>query len=201
MAAVENLCSRAVLLDKGILLMNDHTDKIIDHYLKEMMPSSIVDTTLADRKDRSGNGAVKFTNFYLEDEKGNRLKAARSGMNLYLVFEFKCSKDTPQKNIDIGFSVHSLNEQLLLVLYSSYLNQIFEQVPYSGKFKCFIPKIPLASGRYRVGGRITVNGEEADWPAKGIGYLDIEAGDFYGTGSKGFEQAPFLINGNWKVTE
>lgn len=35
MAAVENLCSRAILLDKGRVIMNDRTSKVLKFYLKE----------------------------------------------------------------------------------------------------------------------------------------------------------------------
>ena len=89
---------------------------------------------------------------------------------------------------------------MLFVLYSSYLGRIFETVPPAGAFRCFVPKLPLPPGRYRVGARVTVGGEEADWPRDGVGYLDVEAGDFYASGSKGFGgTALFLVSGQWEV--
>jgi len=201
MAAVENLCNRAVLVDKGVLIKKDETKKVIDCYLKEVVPFAVEGTPLADRKDRSGNGFVKFTGFHIEDEKGCRLKAARSGMNICFVFEFISGKAVPLSNVDVGFSIHSMSEQLLFVLYTSYVGQTFEKISHSGKFKCILPALPLVAGRYRVGARITVNGEEADWPSNGIGYLDVEAGDFFGTGHQGFEKASFLMSGTWNLTK
>ncbi|MGH7902279.1 MAG: hypothetical protein ACRENZ_11140, partial [Thermodesulfobacteriota bacterium] len=104
------------------------------------------------------------------------------------------------RNIDMGFSIHSPNDQPLFVLYSSYVGQVFQTLPFSGEFRCLVPKLPLAGGRYRVGARVTVSNEDADWPRDGVGYLNVESADFYGTGSKGIDRSDcFLIAGEWKV--
>jgi hypothetical protein len=44
-------------------------------------------------------------------------------------------------------------------------------------------------------------GEEVDWPQEPIGFIDVVAGDFYHTGSKGFDGgAPLLLGGDCRVT-
>ena len=89
---------------------------------------------------------------------------------------------------------------MLFVLYSSYIGQSFESVPPDGIFRCHVSNLPLSPDRYLVGARLTVGGEESDWPWNGVGYLDVEIGDFYGTGSKGFDgTTPFLVAGKWEV--
>ena len=73
-------------------------------------------------------------------------------------------------------------------------------IPKFGVIKCQVPKFPLSPGRYKVGARVVVNGIEADWPLDGIGYIDVELGDYYGTGSKGFEgNSIYLLNGKWQI--
>ena len=43
-----------------------------------------------------------------------------------------------------------------------------------------------------------VGGDEADWPRERIAFLDVEAGDFYGTGAKGCEASTsVLVDGDW----
>ena len=54
-------------------------------------------------------------------------------------------------------------------------------VPSNGQFICRIPRLFLAPGRYRIGARVLERGEEADWPRDGVGYLEVEGGDYYGT--------------------
>ena len=62
---------------------------------------------------------------------------------------------------------------------------------------CKVDNLFLAPGRYRVSARILAGQDESDWLLDGVGYLDVEAGDFYGTGSKGYGQYPILLNGSW----
>jgi hypothetical protein len=45
-----------------------------------------------------------------------------------------------------------------------------------------------------------MGGEEADWPRRAVGYIDVEPGDLFGTGRLGIEgRAPFLVEGSWTV--
>jgi len=199
MPAIENLCGRSMLLNEGEVIRQGDSKHIINYYIETFIPSVIDDIPLAERKDRSGNGRVKLTSFHIEDSMGNNLISARSGMDVVFVFGFQCREGDDPKNVDVGFSIHSSNEQTLFVLYSSYLGQIFQNVPSVGEFRCLVSNIPLSSGRYRVGARVTVGGEEADWPRDGIAFLDVETGDFYASGSKGSGNTPFLVTGKWEL--
>jgi lipopolysaccharide transport system ATP-binding protein len=70
----------------------------------------------------------------------------------------------------------------------------------SGEFRCHVAKFPLAPGRYCVGTRLLAGGEEADWLRNWVGYIDVELGDFYGSGSSGFNgPAPVLMSGQWSM--
>jgi len=202
MAAIENLCGKAMLLDAGRVILQGDVRQVIGRYLQTVLPSTIEGVPLVERKDRSGNGRIRLTGFHIEDAEGNRLTTARSGMDVEFVFAFECLDEEGPRGVDVGFSIHSSNDQTLLVLYSSYLGQIFDAVPSTGAFRCFVPKLPLSAGHYRVGARVTVGGEEADWPRNGVAHLDVVPGDFYGTGSEGFGRAtPFLLSGTWHVQE
>ena len=131
------------------------------------------------------------------------MAALQSGLDAVFVFSY-CSNQLSStiRNVDMGFSLHDTTNKTLSVLYSSYLNRTFTLTSKKGEIRCRIPNFPIAAGRYRIGARITVSGEEADWPRDGIGYFDVIEGDFYGTGKRGFgEGALFLLKGEWKVTE
>ncbi|PKN20623.1 MAG: ABC transporter ATP-binding protein [Deltaproteobacteria bacterium HGW-Deltaproteobacteria-6] len=198
MAAIENLCGKAILMDNGRIAMQGNTAKAIQYYLEVVIPSVIEEIPLAARKDRSGNGIIRLTSFHIEDVHGNKLVAARSGMDIVLVFGYQSPASEQLRDADIGFSIR--DKETLSVLYSSYVGQTFETVPPKGQFHCLVKRIPLAMGHYQIGARVTVSGEEADWPRNAVGYLDIEAGDFYGTGREGFgASAPLLLMGQWTI--
>jgi lipopolysaccharide transport system ATP-binding protein len=201
MAAIENLCSRSLLLKDGQIIEIGRTDKVINYYLGHILNPPIEDNLLLRRTDRRGSGQIKLTGFHIEDTEGNKLAAAKSGDEIVFVFGYITPSSLPHRDVDIGFSLHSYtHNQTLAVFYSSFVNTVFGKVPNNGLFKCKVPKLPFAPGRYRVGARIVVDGVEADWPQDGVGFLDVESGDFYGSGRKGFEgNTPFLFLGEWQV--
>jgi len=203
MAAVQNLCDQCFLLEKGSITQSGESQKVVTHYLQKVLEPALVETNLADRKDRSGTGIIRLTGFHIEDGCGNRLAALQSGLDAVFVFSY-CSNQLRStiRNVDMGFSLHDTTNKTLSVLYSSYLNRTFTLTSKKGEIRCWIPSFPLAAGRYRIGARITVSGVEADWPRDGIGFFDVIEGDFYGTGKRGFgEGVLFLLKGEWKVTE
>jgi hypothetical protein len=143
---------------------------------------------------------IRLTGFHIEDVHGNKLMAARSGMDIVLVFGYQSRAPEQLRDADIGFSIR--DKGTLSVLYSSYVGQTFHTVPPIGEFRCLVAKLPLSIGHYHVGARVTLGDQEADWPRNAVGYLDIEAGDFYGTGREGFgASAPLLLMGQWTIQD
>ncbi|HUI06236.1 MAG TPA: ABC transporter ATP-binding protein [Verrucomicrobiae bacterium] len=200
MAAIENLCTSALLLDDGRIVRRGATPQVIGHYLETVLPALVQGMPLSERVDRTGTGTVQFSSFHVEDAQGNRLAAVRSGMDVVFVFGYQCRDGEKPKDVDVGFSLTSGKGQMLCVLYSSYLGQYFNGLSGSGFVRCRVPKFPFPPGRYSVGARVVVAGEESDWPRNWVAFLDVEGGDFYGSGSGGFGSAtPYLLSGEWSA--
>lgn len=200
MAAIENLCSRAIFLEKGQFSAAGETREIIHKYLSSTRPASKGKHELAGRKDRTGNGTLILTSFHVESVSGTTLDAVASGMDVDFVLGYECPKGRLNGSVDIGISLQTEHEQLLWVLYSSYLGKLFSDLPLTGEFRCRIRRFPVSAGNYIVGARVLVGGEEADWPQNGIAQLSVEEGDFWGAGSAGLGKvAPILMDGDWMV--
>ena len=199
MAAVQRLCSICTLLDDGHIGLSGATNTVIAEYLEKILPA-LADIPLAKRTDRSGNGRARFTSFHVEDRDGRRVPALQSGMDAVFVFGYACMPNEVPKDVSVGFGLYAGDGRLLFVLYSSYTDQDFSSIPRAGEFRGLIPHLPLNPGRYRVGARLVVASVEADWPKDTIGYVDVEGGDFFGTGRRGFEgRSDFLVDGSWLV--
>jgi lipopolysaccharide transport system ATP-binding protein len=203
MAAIESLCKRGFLLEKGRLVREGEPRDVINYYLRAILPSMTEETLLSEGIERSGNGTVRLTGFHMEDQDGRTLNAVRNGMNFAFVFHFSCRDGENPNGVDIGFSLHTANDVTLFGLYRSYTAAAFDQIPRKGQFRCFVSDFPVTPGHYRVHARITVRGEEADWPRNGVGFVDVEPGDFYRTGSIGFTDGPslFMLKGDWEVED
>ena len=200
--AVRNLCLTGILLESGRVRQIGPAPEVIDRFVKGV-ESTIVTTSLALRTDRTGSGKIRLIDFFVEDEERNRVQTVASGMNIDLVFTLQCDDLATSRQFDIGFSFHKPDGEILTVLYSSYNASFYQPTGKIGTFRCRISRLPLNAGRYRIGARVMLGVEECDWPRDGISFLDVELGDFYGTGSRGFEGntpslvTPFLISGEW----
>ena len=70
----------------------------------------------------------------------------------------------------------------LLVLSTHLAREDFAEAPANlARIIIKIPRLALAPGRYGLTLYSAVNGETADW-IKNAGWLDVEPGDYYGTG-------------------
>lgn len=197
MAAVENLCGRGLLIEHGRLVVDGPVSKVIEEYIGRQ--EDRLRGGLTGETRRTGSGGVIFKSFSLEGTDRRPLPMARSGQDVVLVFTVHNGTGRPQEHVDVGFSLFTSNGQPLTVLYASYTGKLLTVDIGTVEIRCRIERLPLAPGRYRVGGRVVVAGVEADYPTDGLGLLEVEGGDFYGTGHAGFEgPTPVLVDGSWE---
>jgi lipopolysaccharide transport system ATP-binding protein len=197
LSAIRSITDRAILFDGGRISKVGKTSDVADYYTNSILPK-IADSNLATRKDRSGNGKVKLTKFYITDEHDNKTKNLESGKKYTFSFDYFCPSPRSTKNLDLGFNVGTRSGQSLFLMYLSFSGNLRKSVKSKGTFQFVIPKLPLAAGEYIVGARALVNGEEADYPNQ-VGTFTVLDGDYYQTG-RVLEQrhSPMFIDGYWK---
>ena len=197
MTSVKSLCDRGIVLKNGEAFFQGNTDEAINFYLATK--KQIIPEDLSEIENRSGNGKVRFRSFHIEHLNGQLIENVLSGDTVVFCFEI----DVYDKNgtVDLGFSLHDQNDNLISVLYSSYQNKTIS-VEKNGKvvIRCVIPHLALGEGKYIVKGRIEFDKKESDWPKLPLGKFNVVKGDFYGTGNLGFKGTPkFLIRGEWDI--
>ena len=198
MSAIEHLCHRAIVLGSGNVKFLGETKPAIKFYLDDT--DKYLENTDLSLIKRTGTGDIKIIDFYVEDLSGKRVSAVASGDDINLVFCYQKEAEKELSNVSIGFSLHSQIGDTLSVFYSDYAGTTFARLPKYGRIKCRLREFSYSFGKYLIGGRITVNGVEADWPQSPIGVINVEAGDFYGTGNantKGI--GPVLMKGYWHL--
>jgi lipopolysaccharide transport system ATP-binding protein len=199
MATVKALCNHGLFLESGRLRLAGSVQEITEAYTAAN--NKMVETTeLAARTDRSGSGMVKLVDFFLEDTAGNAIDTVLTGDDIVFCFTLKCGNEKA-RNIDFGLNFYDSEDRNMGVLYSSYQKIFFEGQPGELMMvKCVVPSFPFTIGTYKVGTRILVNNEEADWLLGGAGFIAVENGDYFGTGSIGFSHhhmTNFL--GRWHI--
>jgi lipopolysaccharide transport system ATP-binding protein len=197
MGAMQNLCSRAFLIDQGQLVLSGETRKVVSSYLANNYQR---DGDPFSKCSRSGNGKIRITSFHTESADGQILANAVSGEPIVLVIGFENSDENLSK-VSVGFSIHTENEFGLLLYYSHFSNVLFSNLPRRGQFRCLVDKCPLAPGSYLVMLRVIAGGDEVDWPKVYIP-ISVLMGDFYSVGSFDSNLSTWgsiLVKGDWSI--
>ena len=199
MAAVQGLCSSALILHFGRLMDEGDPRAIVAKYVQMMSTPS--QAFLKGFHNRTGNKAVLFDSFHVENESGTPITTVMSGQTIAFVFRYHCPGGSIRGPVNVGFGLHLPTGERLTILYASHTGQEFRCIPESGEFRCVVQRFPFNPGRYFMFPRIEVGMVEADFPREGVGFFDVDVGDFYGTGRQTHDRSPspFLIVGDWQV--
>jgi len=178
MAAVESLCSRALLLEHGESIAIGETREVLDAYLSLVTATGAQDLAL--RKDRQGNGKLRFMSLgvHAGDDNGPG-DVVRCGEDLAFAVGYRATQNL--KTVSIAIGVYTTSGQLLFLLENEMAGSAWETAPEKGRVSCLVRRLPLAPGQYAINLCCYVNGVLADW-VQSAGSLTVEAGDFFGTG-------------------
>ena len=196
MAAIQNLCDKAILLTDGKVEMVDETAKVISKYLS--VGSSINSIPVNLRTDRQGNGALRFTGIaFIDNNTNKKISEIQCGSDVRFRLFF-ARKEPVLKNLSFAIGINDDHEQRICLLSNEMLNQKIDMGEGSPDFIDIVVKeFPLAPGKYNLTMFSSVQGETADWIQNAF-YFDVCSGDFYGTGKElPGGQGNFLINYNF----
>ena len=179
MASIRSLCTRGVLLEKGMVKLDTTVDEAVSHYLmdNDSLQSGI---SLLDRKDRKGTGLARFSNFeVLVDEKSKTQVLLQQPVS----FRMSILSNEDIDNCTIMYSVY--NSMGVMVFSSNsrfasddkidlHKGENVIRVNYDG--------FPLSIGSYKVNVRLWDKYEkDIDW-VEGAFEFEIVESDIYGTG-------------------
>ena len=180
MALVANLCRRCILLNSGCVTHTGDSSEVIRHYMDETREA--VSITLADRRDRHGNGALRFTAAHVRTS-GNQAETCWiSGQPGRLIVEFEnnSKEDLRKVQFSVGFDDPSGQRILLL---DSGLTGDFEHAiaAETDRIEILLDEVPLMPGSYGFTLYAAIGGDVADW-LQNAGSITVEPGDFFRTG-------------------
>ncbi len=190
MAAVENLCPRAIWIDGGEIRADGESKEIIKQYLSTFAGVNESATKLREIKTRRGAGEVRFEaiEFLSTDKQPQKLICSGDDLRIRLHYEVHQKVTNPHFGVeiysDLGTMITSVNSWA-----TGY--EIAELTPGKGHIEVEINFLNLMPGRYYV----------SLWAAsKGLLYdhldqcalFDVEASNFYRSG-RGIESRFGLI--------
>jgi lipopolysaccharide transport system ATP-binding protein len=178
MSAIQNLCSKAIYLKQGSLVHVGNTDETISMYLRASDSQTI---DIASRTDRSGDGSFRFASISYEGLAGVKQNSLQCGKEGQIVIGYTKQKQE-LNNLIVSVGIDDEYGQRVLFLSNELTNQVFQQVKGDAGEVCIqVPALALKPGHYSLTLFASVNGEIADW-VQDAATMDIEQGDFFGTG-------------------
>jgi lipopolysaccharide transport system ATP-binding protein len=201
LAAVEQFCSRAMLLDHGHKIDEGDTHQIVERYVRSLRRDASMD--LADREDRTGSGRLRFTGLRLHLE-GEPAETLITGRDADLLLDYEVPSGETLRNVNFSITISTVLGETMLHLYTIVSGETQAEIPARGQARCSIPRLPLPAGQYLVSVWADVGGhagEILDWVQRAV-ELVVAEGDFYGSGHPGFPSHPaVLIEHNWRVED
>jgi lipopolysaccharide transport system ATP-binding protein len=193
MAAVQALCHRGILLSAGSVVIETSAGDAVKAYCAHL--AEAVAQPLADRRDREGNGQLRFTEFWIEDSRGKRIDKILVGEDVRFCLAYKAVKELC--DVEVAFTLRETIGEPIIDCNSDVRGCNINMAPEEGVFMCEIRKFPLRASRY--GGNVLcrVNGHVVDWVRDAI-QVDVEDGDFYGSG-RPLGPCKVLIPYSWDV--
>jgi len=197
-AAVQNLCSRTLWLDQGLVRMDGPTGQILDRYIDEVL-SPETDVPLAERRDRDGNRQVRFMDLYWKDSCGEIVSVLRSGKEYRAVLSYECPDGVEKRRVLVSLGIKDHSGTFVLLHQTDFNNGDFELIPAKGRFVCRISELPLTAGEYSVSIFVGTQRDVFDC-IEYAGRVTVEYGDFFGTGHVGRpEMCKFLTKCDWEL--
>ena len=177
MSAVENLCRRAILMQKGTLVFDGDPREAIARYRATFEQTDESDSL--PQADRSGNGRVRLQKVTLLSE-GVRTRETASGADVQ--FEFAYTNPASQKAAQLAFTLYTEHGVAVANIHSSMLGHRIELQPDSGIVTCCLPRLTLNHGRYRLAAAIQdESGENYDHVPSAL-WFTVTHSRFYPTG-------------------
>jgi lipopolysaccharide transport system ATP-binding protein len=180
MGAIQNLCTRAVLLEDGKVRVDGDVNCVIQEYLISASQEGEWHTEIAERTDRQGNGSLRFTGFQLRSTNGESIDAVVAGEGFEFVLHYQ-KPAQPIQSAEIYIWLRDAFTKGLLRFGTDLTAQDFEHLPEQGSIICRVPRFPLRSGQYYIDLGANVDGVKADRVIRAV-TLDVVGGDFYGSG-------------------
>jgi lipopolysaccharide transport system ATP-binding protein len=176
MAAVEQLCTRAMLLADGRLKHSGPVSAVIESYLREdSRRESAGEGLLA----RGFDGALDLLDIGPVDEKGKRVAMAQCGRDLSLSLVLRAAKDVPRVSVSVG--INNVFEFRIAVLHSGISGHDLAVPVGTHTVVCKVPCLPLAAGTYTLDVKVLSGKDVLLWAPR-VEQLLVEGGDFYETG-------------------
>lgn len=198
MGAIQNLCTRCILIENGRIKNTGKTSDIINEYLSTSL--AISNTPLIERiNEQKKDAELIYTGIEFQNSKGERLNHLSAGEDTSIILNYRCKNKQKLKDIKFIYMIKKMGEPLIILSTEFFKN--FEVIATEGRVICNIPKLPLMPGYYSLYIRSYSNNVIVNELEDAVTFY-VKEGSFFDNGLLPQDsEAKTLINHSWELTE
>lgn len=194
MAAVESLCSKTMLLERGQITAFDETDKVVQQYLLQSVSGdSYIDLT--DHPERTPNSQPILQYMAFRDSQGELRNTFQTGDPITI--EVGLHSNEMIQRPQVGIAIDNWIGQRLFTMSTRFQNTDFPSLHGAMTVTCQLPSVYLAPGNYSI--KLTLGLESGDIDIiRRIPAFEIIPADVYGSGKlPRASQGVFYVIPDW----
>lgn len=178
MAAVENLCSRAIWIDSGRIRQDGPAKDVIQAYLASFSAVPQLGVELGKISNRRGNGAIRYTRFGFISPDGEPVNILRSGESVTLRLHYEAKQRVSRPTFEVA--IHTALGTLIsrFSTWSAEFDIPFLD-PGTGYIDLQIDRLSLMAGRYYLSLSLKTEGRVFYDVLEHCAQVDVEVSNFY----------------------
>ena len=184
MSAVQNLCSKGILLEKGAIQTQGSIDEIFETYNLNTHHQQCI--KLDERIDRTGNGQLKFTNIQLINANNQIINSVLPNEKITIRVHFRINKVININNVKINICIDNFYGARIAVISTdndvNFTTNFNNDFISRGYIDFTFPKINIIPGNYTIVLYSTVNNELSYWIKNDALTFSINEFDYYESG-------------------
>jgi lipopolysaccharide transport system ATP-binding protein len=173
-AAIQNLCTRALLLREGVVQATGPVDQVIRLYLRQLDEGRAAGDVLA----ASASGGVELRAVEAVDDKEG-LATVLAGRPCRIRLRIRVRDGV--RGVAASIGINDDYDRRVALLYSTFTGTSFTLDRGEHSVEVLVPSLALFPGRYSLDVKLVAAGEALLWAPR-VAFLDVEPSDFFGTG-------------------
>ena len=194
MAAVQNLCTRAILFRRGRIEAAGPTAEVVSDYLRSDDGESVTDSDLSACRAPGWLEVIRAVEVLGPDGLPTRRMPAGSSLTIRLHYDSPVPLRLPR----FGIFVETVLGERLFFLQTLLQHGSIEELPRRGAAEGLVPELPLAPGTYYLSVGCAMPQRRLDFLERAVA-ISVEPADFYGTGNLPLpDQGHVLVRASWR---
>jgi lipopolysaccharide transport system ATP-binding protein len=196
MAAVQNLCSRVIVMDDGKIVIDGETDSGITEYMRRTLGGTDGDQVINLPRETGYVPILQKLEFL--DNEGRPVHGISSGGTLTIKIHYKHTESL--KNPYFGLAFETAVGAKVFFLQTRFQKGHLPDLLPEGVITCHIPRVPLLPGMYYVSVGCGTENEQLDYIIRAR-QLNVVEADVFGTGLLPPSiMAMVLVDADWDIT-